>query len=92
MIFYFLYTDISQSRLDFAKQLGADHAILADTRDGLEMSKRVKSAFGDHMPEVTIECSGAESATQLAIYVSENLVIRRSHNIEEIVFESDSIA
>ena len=46
-VFYFSYTDISQSRLDFAKQLGADHAILADTRDGLEMSKRVKSAFGD---------------------------------------------
>lgn len=62
-------TDISQPRLDFAKENGADHIILADTRDGREMSSRVQAAFGGHMPDVTIECSGAESATQLAIYV-----------------------
>ena len=66
--------DISQSRLDFAKKLGADHVILADTKDGQEMAVRVKDAMGG-MPEITIECSGAESAIQLAIYVRKDMAV-----------------
>ena len=63
--------DISQSRLDFAKQMGADHIILAETKDGQVMAEKVKAAFGGHMPDISMDCSGAESAIQLAIYVSE---------------------
>ena len=66
----FSLLDISQSRLDFAKELGADCTVLTDTKDGEVMADKVKEAMGD-MPDITIECSGAQSAIQLAIYVSD---------------------
>ncbi|KAF6023182.1 hypothetical protein EB796_018515 [Bugula neritina] len=65
-------TDISQSRLDFAKKMGADHILLVDTKDAQEMAGRVKDSLGGRMPEITIECSGAESAIQMAIYATKS--------------------
>jgi len=71
--------DISQSRLDFAKKMGADHILLVDTKDVREMAGRGKDSLGGRMPEITIECSGAESAIQMAIYVGVTLNITLSN-------------
>ncbi|XP_067943882.1 sorbitol dehydrogenase-like [Watersipora subatra] len=64
-------TDISQSRLDFAKKVGADHIILSDTKDAQEMARRATAALGGQ-PEISLDCSGAESAIQLAIYATKS--------------------
>jgi len=63
-------TDISQMRLDFAKEVGADHAVLADTPDGREMADKIISALGGQ-PDISIECSGAESAVRMAIFATK---------------------
>ena len=55
-------------RLDFAKEVGADHAVLADTPDGREMADKIISALGGQ-PDISIECSGAENAVRMAIFV-----------------------
>jgi len=59
--------------------MGADHILLVDTKDAQEMAGRVKDTLGGRMPEITIECSGAESAIQMAIYVSVTLNITLSN-------------
>ena len=49
--------------------MGADHTLLADTQDAREMCEGVKAALREE-PDISIECSGAESAVRKAIYVS----------------------
>ncbi|XP_071498845.1 sorbitol dehydrogenase-like [Diadema antillarum] len=63
-------TDLEQYRLDLAVQLGADHAILVDTKDVQEMVKRIHTALGDK-PNITLECTGAPAAVQTAIHASQ---------------------
>jgi len=61
--------DISDSRLKFAKQLGAEYTLKVDP--SVEPATNA-SAIVDMIrcqPDVTIECSGAESSLQTAIYV-----------------------
>ena len=65
-------TDISASRLELAAQLGAQHTLLVDTKDAAALAERVKELLGGHQPEVTIECSGAESSIQLAIHATRS--------------------
>ncbi|XP_077989072.1 sorbitol dehydrogenase-like [Glandiceps talaboti] len=64
-------TDIDQGRLNVAKELGADHALLVDTRDGKEMAQRIEMALGC-MPSITVECSGAPSSIQTGIYATKS--------------------
>lgn len=52
-----------------AKKLGADHTVLIESRDAREVAQKIVNTIGSH-PDVTIECSGAESSIQTAIYVS----------------------
>lgn len=61
-------SDISETRLAVAKEMGADHTVLVKTKDGKQLAKRVESTL-DAMPDITIECSGAESSIQTGIYV-----------------------
>jgi len=63
-----IITDISQSRLDFAKQVGADYAILAES-DSQATAKLVVETLGS-MPNISIECSGAESSIQATFYAT----------------------
>lgn len=62
-------TDIDENRLKFASKLGADHVLLIDSNDSKFNGERVVNLLGA-MPDVTIECSGAESSIQLGIYVN----------------------
>ncbi len=68
MMFYFNNKDISQSRLDFAKQIGADYVLLAEG-DSQATAKSVVETLGSQ-PNISIECSGAESSIQTTFYVS----------------------
>ncbi|CAF0807736.1 unnamed protein product [Adineta steineri] len=61
-----IMTDISQSRLDFAKKIGASHVILAD-KDAQKTAQIVIETLGC-MPNISIECSGAESSIQTTFY------------------------
>ncbi|CAF1072190.1 unnamed protein product [Didymodactylos carnosus] len=64
--------DISQSRLDFAKSMGADSVFLADN-DPQKTAKIIEQKFGC-MPNISIECTGAESCIQSVIYHLEVLL------------------
>jgi len=64
-------TDINNQRLEVAKQLGAHHAVFVDTRDARAVAGRVTEALGS-MPDVTIECSGAEASIQTGIYATKS--------------------
>ncbi|CAF4261053.1 unnamed protein product, partial [Adineta steineri] len=61
-----IMTDISQSRLDFAKKIGASHVILA-ANDAQKTAQIVIETLGC-MPDISIECSGAESSIQTTFY------------------------
>jgi len=63
-----IMTDISQSRLDFAKQMGATQVLLADN-DAQTTAQRVVETLGS-MPNISIECSGAESSIQTTFYAT----------------------
>lgn len=60
--------DISQSRLDFAKKIGATFTLLAES-DAEKTAHRVVETLGS-MPNVSIECSGAESSIQTTFYAT----------------------
>lgn len=68
--------DISQPRLDFAKQLGATYVVLAEN-DSQATAKRVVETLGS-MPNISIECSGAESSIQATFYVSNSSLSKKN--------------
>ncbi len=49
--------------------MGADHTILVKDSSAEVLSQKVKEVLGG-MPDITIECSGAESSIRLGIFVS----------------------
>ena len=67
---YHSFPDISSSRLEFAKKMGADNTILVEKASTeKDLSEKIKSELNS-APDVSIECSGAESSVRLAILVS----------------------
>ena len=69
MCIYLAYSDINESRLAFGKKMGADQIVVVDSRDARDVAAKIVDAMGAE-PDITIECSGAESSIQSAIYVS----------------------
>ena len=69
-------TDLSASRLTKAKEVGADFTIQVGKETPQEIASKVESLLGSK-PEVTIECTGAESSVQTGIYVSERRAARQ---------------
>lgn len=67
-----LLSDIAENRLKVAKDMGADHTILVSSGDAEAIAKEVEKVMGG-MPDITIECSGAESSIRLGIFVSTKL-------------------
>jgi len=61
-------TDISQSRLDFAKKMGATYVLSADN-DPQKFAQQIVEILGT-MPNISIECSGAESSIQTTFYAT----------------------
>ncbi|CAG4935936.1 unnamed protein product [Colias eurytheme] len=67
-----LITDILASRLETAKQLGADHTLLV-SRDSneAELVKKVHELLGEH-PNISIDASGAQSTVRLALLATKS--------------------
>jgi L-iditol 2-dehydrogenase len=63
-----IMTDISQPRLDFAKKIGATYVVLA-SNDSQTTAKQVVETLGA-MPNISIECSGAESSIQTTFFAT----------------------
>ena len=68
-----VYSDISESRLAIGKKMGADQIVVVDSRDARAVAAKIVDAMGAE-PDITIECSGAESSIQSAIYVSRVVI------------------
>ncbi|XP_060584317.1 sorbitol dehydrogenase-like isoform X1 [Ruditapes philippinarum] len=64
-------TDVNETRVKLAKQLGADYALDVTSKGALEIEKMVEECFGEK-PHMTIECSGAPTAIQAAIRSTRN--------------------
>jgi len=62
-------SDVRTSRLEAAKKLGADHVLLADSRDSEAMAKKVIDMMG--LANVTIDCTGVETAIRTAIFATK---------------------
>lgn len=63
------FTDLFESRLEMAKQIGADDVIKIDRSMTPKQVAKVAAEKLGGMPDRTIECTGAESAIQTGIYV-----------------------
>lgn len=67
-----IISDLSADRLAKAKELGADFLFPVKREDTpQEMAKRVEGILGG-MPHISIECTGAESCIQTAIYATRS--------------------
>ncbi|XP_042893351.1 sorbitol dehydrogenase-like [Penaeus japonicus] len=64
-------TDIAENRLKMAKEMGADHTILVSSGDAEALAKEVEKVMGG-MPDITIECSGAEPSIRLGIFATKS--------------------
>ncbi|CAL1280561.1 unnamed protein product [Larinioides sclopetarius] len=64
-------TDIAESRLEVAKKIGATNQINVRDVDPKTVVAQVKSKLG-RCPDITLECSGAESSVRLAISVTKS--------------------
>lgn len=63
------YLDLAENRLEVAKELGADYVLKVDPSASVEdLAKQVQEKLGV-MPDISIECSGAEASIKLAILV-----------------------
>lgn len=64
--------DINENRLKFAQEMGIKKTLLINTKlDTEPLADQVIGLLGDS-PDVTLECSGAESSLNLAIYVTKD--------------------
>jgi len=65
-----IVVDINENRLSIAKSMGATDTVLTFIgEEPMDLSKKILEKFGT-APEVTIECSGAESSIQAAVYAT----------------------
>ena len=63
-----LFTDLDETRLEKAKELGADYTLKVTTDESRNIARDIEATIGEQ-PDATIECSGAISSSQAAIYV-----------------------
>jgi len=72
---FLLPLDISGSRLEFAKQLGAEYTLTVEpSREPRANANTIAGLIGCQ-PDVTIECTGAESSLKTAVYVNFRIFI-----------------
>ncbi|XP_045112736.1 sorbitol dehydrogenase-like [Portunus trituberculatus] len=66
-----LVTDIKESRLAIAKQMGANHTLLATSGDAQSQAQQVQQMMGCQ-PDITMECSGTKAGLTLGIYATKS--------------------
>ncbi|KAK7116618.1 sorbitol dehydrogenase-like [Littorina saxatilis] len=64
-------TDLDQSRLDFAKTMGASAVIKVSSKDPKVTAAQVEEVLGEPA-DITIECSGAPPSIRTAIYATKS--------------------
>ncbi|NXD63306.1 DHSO dehydrogenase, partial [Eolophus roseicapillus] len=64
-------TDLSASRLQKAKEVGADFTIQVKNETPQEVASKVESLLGC-MPEITVECTGVQACIQAGIYATRS--------------------
>uniref|UniRef100_A0A670KNC2 Sorbitol dehydrogenase n=1 Tax=Podarcis muralis TaxID=64176 RepID=A0A670KNC2_PODMU len=64
-------TDLSAPRLEKAKEIGADFAVQIKSESPEEVAHLVEQALGC-MPDITVECTGAQAAIQTGIYATRS--------------------
>ncbi|KAF8795543.1 sorbitol dehydrogenase-like [Argiope bruennichi] len=64
-------TDISESRLEVAKKIGAINQVNVKNVDTKDAIAQIKSKLSG-CPDVTLECSGADSSVRLAILITKS--------------------
>lgn len=62
-------SDINESRLQFAKNLGADYVLNVSGRSPAETADQILSVMPTR-PAALLECSGADSSYQAGLLVS----------------------
>ncbi|KAG6457665.1 sorbitol dehydrogenase [Manduca sexta] len=67
-----LITDILESRLEFARQMGADHTLLVtrESNEG-ELVRAVHELLGGH-PDVSFDASGAQATVRLSLLATKS--------------------
>ena len=60
---------MAENRLSLAKDIGADEVLVVGKDNEDDLAKKVENKLGK-MPEISIECSGAEASVRLGIFVS----------------------
>lgn len=66
-------TDLVQSRLDVAKELGADYTLLIEKGDTEEkLVGKVHALLAGNAPTKTIDCSGAEATNRLGLLATRS--------------------
>ena len=73
LLLFCVFSDLDENRLEFAKSLGADMTFKITSRDAKEVAALINREFGQ--VDKTIECTGAESSVQTAVYVRFLLTI-----------------
>uniref|UniRef100_A0A803WEM3 Sorbitol dehydrogenase n=1 Tax=Ficedula albicollis TaxID=59894 RepID=A0A803WEM3_FICAL len=63
--------DLSASRLQKAKEVGADFTIQVKKETPQEVAAKVESVLGC-MPEITVECTGVQACIQAGIYATRS--------------------
>ncbi|XP_021263301.1 sorbitol dehydrogenase [Numida meleagris] len=66
-----IVTDLSASRLQTAKEVGADFTIQVKNETPQEVAAKVESLLGC-MPEITVECTGVQACIQAGIYATRS--------------------
>ncbi|XP_038640194.1 sorbitol dehydrogenase-like isoform X1 [Scyliorhinus canicula] len=65
--------DLSMDRLEKAKQMGASFTIAVDRgTSAKELSQKVKQVLGGAMPDISIECTGAELCEQAGVFATKS--------------------
>ncbi|XP_076465597.1 sorbitol dehydrogenase-like [Babylonia areolata] len=64
-------TDLDEKRLEFARQMGADHVIPVKSKDPKVTVTQVEEVLGEGA-DITIECSGAPPSIRTAIYATKS--------------------
>ena len=66
-------TDLNKSRIELAEKLGADKTYHIDPKnfDDVKMAQTICEDMGGK-PHISIECTGHETSTSLAIYATKN--------------------
>lgn len=86
--FFSLSLDIAENRLQVAKEIGADYTVLVKTDEAEILAQQIQKVLGG-MPDITIECSGAESSIRLGIFVSMLLLLIRMKRVSSLLLLTD---